>query len=169
MHLCFLWNRYVCIFAKLRSCELMNITNTQPCYFSEVIKSTLLWICEIVICMNVANARICYLRKSRNLKFYNLSKSCFLWRTRVRAFAIFVNSWILCIVNFRHHYLSEKFEFVNFLVLWSHEFCIVVNVRNGCLYECCDFLHVLCSWNHDNCIFDEFAQSPCFTFCWNSP
>jgi hypothetical protein len=77
MHLCFLWNRYVCIFAKLRSCELMNITNTQPCYFSEVIKSTLLWICEIVICMNVANARICYFRKSKFLIFVIYRNCCF--------------------------------------------------------------------------------------------
>ena len=163
-NLCFLWNRYVCICVKLRSCELNAYHEYATLLFSDVIKSTLLWICEIVICVNVANARTCYFRKSRFLNCCDLSKVLFVWRLRVSAFDIFVSSRILLFMNFRHHYLSKKLEFVHFLILWSHEFCIVVNSRNGCSYEGCDFLHVLSSWNHDNCIFNEFAKSLCFTF-----
>jgi hypothetical protein len=147
------------MFAFLWSYEAanwMNITNMQRCFVSEAIKSTLLWICENVICMNVANARICYFRKSRFYNCCNLSNKCFLWRSRVRAFAIFVSSWILLYVNFRHHYLFEKVEFVHFLFLWSHEFCIAVNFRT---LNFCNLLKLRCLWRSRLRAFAIFVNS----------
>ena len=168
---------HLCFFVKSLCLHFCEVTKLRINEYHEYATLLFFWSHKIYIVVNLRNCDLyercecSYLlfSKIKIFNFCNLSKLLFSWWLRVSAFAIFVNSWILLFVNFRHHYLSEKLEFVHFLILWSHEFCIVVNFGNGCSYECCDFLHVLFSWNHDNCIFNEFAKSPCFTFCWNSP